>query len=188
MPSSVVQGFPSPRPDRATSAVAAPVGGGAAPRYPNVRIWPLHIQETNGVAVVVSEQMQGPAVIDSLVVQMAMGSPLPFPTFSIYVSESGGGGGNNFALNTVPSGTRLVDNLSFQREDANTSTDNRGWNAFNIVENTGLLPQRLGLLVQLPTFFIKIRVQNQVAAQGAAMWGYMRVLEGIPPDQVPNFL
>lgn len=188
MPSAPASSYPAVRPEREAAAAVAQQQGFAAGGNPVTRLWPLHLLEGAGVAVAVSASFTGPAVLDVLVVEMPTGSNLPFETISMYVSEDSGGGGNNLALNTVPSGTRIFDNLSLQRDDANTSTDNRGFNAFNMGEAaTGFQTLRLGYLVTLPTFFVKVRIQNP-AAGVASMLGYLRVIEAIPPEQVANFL
>ena len=189
MPSSAPGAYPGVRPEReAAIAVAQQQASAVSGGNPVTRLWPFHILEQSGVAVAVSSSFTGPAVLDALVVEIPTGSNLPFETISVYVGEDNGGAGNNFALGTVPSGTRIFDNLSFQRDDANVSTDNRGFNPFNMNEaQIGFQTLKLGYLVTLQTFFAKVRVQNAVAAAGA-IHGYMRVIEAIPPEQVANFL
>lgn len=155
---------------------------------PTVRLWPLHWLESSGVAVLVSPSFIGPAILDELVLELPTASPLPMPTISIYYAGDNGGGGNNQALGTIPSGTRIFENLTLQRDDANTSSDFLGFNVFNMNEaSTGFQRLPLKFLVTLPTFFVKLRVQNSVAAITSGL-GYLRVLEAVPPDQVPNFL
>lgn len=176
-------GYPMARPRQATPPV-----GVAVAANPAVRLWPFAWREVNGVAVVVSPQFVGPAIIDALVFQMDTGSPGVFPTLTMYYANDSGGGGNNFAIGTIPTGTRIFENLVTQRDDAFGFTDLLGVPHFNIAGTSGWHQWPVKYLVNLNSFFLKIRAANNDGAAIDAGQGYVRVLEAVPPEQVPNFL
>jgi hypothetical protein len=155
---------------------------------PNVRIWPIAILESNGVAVAVSQQFNGPAVITHLVAQFDVNTPAKFPDWSLYVATESSGGGNNQALGTVPTGTRLFDSMTLQREDAVTAADLLGVPYYTQGSNVGTMIHPLGLRVDLATFFIKLRLANNAGVTVAGLQGYIRVVESVPPEQLANFL
>ncbi len=182
---AIVRGYPAPR-ERAAAGTAA-AAGAPPPAVPTVRLWPFSLREQSGVCIAVSPLFSGPGVIDAMVAQMDIGVVTTLPTFSLYVSSDENNEGNNQALGTEPSGTRIFDTTENLRDDAFPITDTRGWPGFSVTAGAGIGPWRIGYPVTLARFTVKLRIQNTNAVNTSLM-GYIRVLENIPPDQLANFL
>lgn len=186
---TVLRAWPGPRLDRAegvpstTTQAQAPTTG----PVPRTRIWPFAIREVSGVAVVVSEPFTGPAIVEELVFHLDTSFLSPGVTFAIYKSLDGSGAGNNFPVVTQPSGTRLLDNLSNQRDDGTQFTDNLGIPSISQSSTAGYSRWPVKILVTDTTFFLKLRLAaNNI--NGAGYTGYVRIIEGVSPDALANFL
>jgi hypothetical protein len=189
VPSSVATTFPAARLDRSESAQpldASSSIGTPTSSAPRTRIMPFAFRETSGLCVVVSELMSGPAIIDMIAFQHDQAGGGRFPTFAIYKSLDGSGAGNDLPITTIPSGTRLFDNLQRQREDGFPAADNLGIPSFTLASTAGWWIWPLGILVTDPQFFVKLRCNENDAAV-YAMQGYLRVVEGISDAVIRNF-
>jgi hypothetical protein len=159
-------------------------GAGQAPRG---RLWPFDIRQASGVAVIVSDIFNGPAIIDSFWLQIVTTFANPFPTWTIYKGTDNGGAGTSLAAAFEPSGIRLMDNTTYRRDDATPISDLRGMPINTTNAAVGYPYIKLGIPVTDPTFYVKIRLNCQ-NANGLDIIGLLRVIENVSPQALANFL
>lgn len=188
MTTTATKAYPGPRPDRGDpvpSSTPTPTqvgaGGGASGR-----VWPFRVREASGVAIAVGGPFAGPGIIQSITANYTADASSPFPSFQLYYSEEGGGGGFNLANGTVPGGTPVFDNVSQAVDDAFTVEGGVGFTFFNVSPGTGMIKFPINRVVRKPSFFLKLRVGRSIV-QGADITGVITLLESVPEDVLANF-
>lgn len=182
-------GFP---PARTRDAAAAAAGYPEAVRTsggnaPQARLFSFAIREATGVACCVSAPFNGPAVVQELVFRVGTDGANPFPVVQLYAADDSGGGGVNLAATFVPSGDPIFDPMVITRDDGVTASGVNGFEVSTLNESIGWQFFPVRRAVNKGRFFLKILVRSDKVA-AMFMDGYVRVLEGVPPDQLANFL
>jgi hypothetical protein len=170
-------------------ATGGGVSGAVAVSVPRVRMWPFLCRPAVGTAAWAgSTRFQGPAVILDMVLSTVLTTGvLPNPTLSLWKCASDPGNVIGQAVTAAPPGVKISDELSRADSTADTLRNHvwwPGWGGFNRLEP---LPVRLGIPVLDPEFFLAALVIADGAAFKTAV-GFIRVVEGLAPEEVANFL
>lgn len=186
--------FPAARRNRVGPAPAAfagagDAGGGGAPSMPSVRLWPFLVQARVGTlrSTAVSLPIRGPAVVTTLSLQMYGQELSAIPAVTLIYSNDDSGAQVNGANLALPSGTPIFDPFG----NANVSNSPVGGPAFQTLGGAGArnpFEWTVGVPVMLDRFFLKLSVQVNSAAQDISVMGFVRVVEGLSPEQIPGFL
>lgn len=176
-----------PRPRKRDAAGAAGAGGLAALAPPQVTLWPFFIQENGLRGTVVSPPMAGPAIVDRWVWGGTQNATANLIQASLLYSTDNGGQGSNQALTPLPSGTLLFTTPSSTADAAVTSGPDAGLWFPGVANVTQHFEYRIGAYIPLNTFHLKVTFK-QPAAVGMNLYGHVRVLEGIDPELLLDYL
>ena len=177
-----------PRPRTRPGASGLETGGGAALHtpVPLARLWPFYLRETGGLACAVSPSFVGPLVVDEILVTLSGAGGAPNPTFDLLFSEDNGGGGNNQAVSTIISGTPLFEGIDRRDDTAAAQTRAAALTLTNYALTAGQHRWPIRRYLTLSRVYLKAILVSEVGFDNS-IFGYVRVLEGVPPDLAPNF-
>lgn len=188
------QTFPAPRQGRNGPPSPSAGGGGAVPGAPEasvpaVRMWPFIVQARVGTrrSTVVSGSFRGLGLIRSLNFQMYGQELAAIPAVTIIWSTDDSGGVTNSATVTLPSGTPIFDQAAM----ANPTNNPVGGPAFQTLGGAGARvpfawPCRYPIMTD--TFYLKVSVQVNDAAQDQTVMGFIELMEGLTSAQIADFL
>lgn len=174
--------------DRAEGGQPLAAGPGA-PQLPTVNLWPFAMQETTpGDRMATSPLLRGPGVIDQAYLVYTDDSNSPNPTIAIFYGLSLPPSGNTPVGNLADLGTPIFQNSVISSEIVGAfQSPFQHIPIYTFAGGSGRIVLPLRYYVPLEQFQVCIRFGTQ-GAGSHALAGYLRILENVPPELLPNFL
>jgi hypothetical protein len=183
--------FPRARRDRIgfqPLAGAGAAGGALAP--PQVRLWSWYVAETtqNDRVTVASPRFRGPAVIDTIVIAhqgVTLGATIQ--KLQLMVSPTAAAQAANQAATLAPSGISVFEESFADGTGVTNDAAHVGLMYPAIINSNFELMLPVRRPVYDAEFFLNLSF-IQRSATVARLSGYVRVVEQLAPEDVPNFL
>jgi len=186
MATRVLPVYPAPRLDRATAGVGGASGAGGAVPLP--RLWPFEVQASSLKAgVIVSTAFRGPAIIEDVAYYVSTAGATGDLLIDFLVSTDASGARVDALDTSKPLGTSLLDPALYSDASVANPAPGSTLTFMQSVEKNTHRVLTIGRAVSDASFFLKVYLRSVVGAN-STIYGTFRVREGIPEDQLTNFL